>query len=152
MQMREISDHRITDHWLSLISDHWLSLYKETAYQDFSHFCFNHWRGNINIFTCGEADRSSRGRFVFFLLLLTKFKKLRCLWTDLTDTLVHGQGRSCLPCHQVAPKSATRGRHQSATRNDRNIFYCLRVFLSVYKTQIFSNFENRMSQTWIIYN
>ena len=99
------------------------------------------------VFTCGEADRSSRGRFVFFLLLLTKLKKLRCLWTDLTDTLVHGQGRSCLPCHQVAPKSATRGRHQSATRNDRNIFYCLRVFLSVYKTQIFSNFENRMSQT-----
>ena len=30
-------------------------------------------------------------------------------------------------------------------------FYCLRVFLSVYKTPIFSNFENRMSQTWVIY-
>ena len=48
-----------------------------------------------------EADCS-------FFFLLTKFKKLRCLWTDLTDTLVHGQGRSCLPYHQVALKSATR--------------------------------------------
>ena len=32
-----------------------------------------------------------------------------------------------------------------------NFFYCFRLFLSVYKLQIFSNFENRMTQTWVIY-
>ena len=33
-----------------------------------------------------------------------------CLQADLADTLADGRGRSCLPCHQVAPRSATRGR------------------------------------------
>ena len=54
-----------------------------------------------------EADSSS-----FFFHLLTKFKKLSCLWADLADTLVDGRGRSWLPCHQMAHKSATRG-HQN---------------------------------------
>ena len=35
---------------------------------------------------------------------------LSCLWVDLADTLVEGRGRSWLPSHQVAPKSATSGR------------------------------------------
>ena len=37
-----------------------------------------------------EADSS----FFIFLHLLTKFKKLSCLWADLADTLVDGRGRS----------------------------------------------------------
>ena len=40
-----------------------------------------------HLFTCGEADRSSRGRFIFpNLLRLRYFKKLGCLWADLADT------------------------------------------------------------------
>ena len=35
---------------------------------------------------------------------------LSCLWADLADTLVDGQGRSWLPCHQVVPWSPTRWR------------------------------------------
>ena len=62
------------------------------------------------LFSCGEADNSSRSKLCSFFLssfffLLSKLKKLSCLWADLVDTLVHGQGRSWLPCHQVAPKS-----------------------------------------------
>ena len=38
---------------------------------------------------------------------------LSCLWANLVDTWVDGRDRSWLPCHQVAPRSATRGRHYS---------------------------------------
>ena len=38
-----------------------------------------------------EADSSS-----FFFHLLTKFKKLSCLWADLADTLVDGRGSAVL--------------------------------------------------------
>ena len=55
--------------------------------------------------------RYSSCPFLLNLLLLRYFKKLSCLWADLAETLVDGRGRSWLPCHQVAPKSATRGRH-----------------------------------------
>ena len=38
---------------------------------------------------------------------------LSCMWANLAETLVDGRDRSWLPCHQVAPRSATRGRHLS---------------------------------------